>query len=170
MQLMRKTLDRHREQWSVVVRLWVDADASPGEMKDVVFRAGKRLAFETVLVANQTIAVPVAYQKVRSVCVPGGPDAADQHIALHAQPGDVAVTADIALAAVLVAKSVVTIDPRGEEYTVNDVRARLSVRNFNESLRGAGVNTHGPKPYGPKEKKAFAATLDRVLTKALRGR
>jgi len=152
------------------VRLWVDADASPAEMKDVIFRAGKRLAFETVLVANQSIAVPVAYGMVRSVCVPGGPDAADQHIATEAQPGDVAITADIALAAVLVAKSVATIDPRGEEYTANDVGPRLSIRNFNEGLRGAGVNTRGPGPYGSKEKKAFAATLDRVLTKALRTR
>jgi len=150
------------------VRLWVDADASPGEMKDVVFRAGKRLAFEVVLVANQSIAVPVAYPRVRSVCVSAAPDAADHHIATHAQPGDVAVTADIALAAVLVARLVATIDPRGEEYTAENVGPRLSVRNFNEALRGAGVNTRGPSPYGPKEKKAFAATLDRVLTRTLR--
>jgi uncharacterized protein YaiI (UPF0178 family) len=150
------------------VKLWVDADAAPGEMKDVIFRAGKRLGFETILVANRSIGVPAAYSRVRSVCVPGGPDAADRHIATEAQAGDVAVTADIALAAVLVAKSVATIDPRGEEYTVNDVGARLSVRNFNESLRGAGVNTRGPRPYGEKDKKAFAAALDRVLTRTLR--
>jgi uncharacterized protein YaiI (UPF0178 family) len=150
------------------MRLWVDADAAPGEMKDVIFRAGKRLALETVLVANQSLSVPVAYPLVRSVCVHGGPDAADQHIAAHAEPGDVAVTADIALAAVLVGRSVATIDPRGEEYTADNVGARLSVRDFMEGLRGAGVRTGGPRPYGPQEKRAFAATLDRVLTRALR--
>lgn len=148
--------------------LWVDADAAPGEMKEVVFRAGKRLALDTVLVANRSLSVPVAYPLVRSVCVDGGPDAADRHIAEHAAPGDVAITADIALAAILVRKSVATIDPRGEEYTADAVGARLSVRDFMEGLRGAGVATGGPRPYGPQEKKAFAATLDRVLTRVLR--
>jgi len=152
------------------MKLWVDADASPAEMKEVVFRASRRLALETVLVANQSIGIPVAYPTVRSVCVRAGPDAADHHIARTAEPGDVAVTADIALAARLVARSVATIDPRGEEYTADNVGARLSVRNFNEELRGAGVKTGGPRPYGPKEKKAFAAALDRVLTRALRAR
>ena len=152
------------------MRLWVDADASPGEMKDVIFRASRRLSFEVVLVANQSIAAPIRYRLVRSVCVPGGSDAADRHIAAEARPGDIAVTADIALAAVLVAKSVITIDPRGEEYTADDVGSKLSARNFHEVLRGAGVNTPGPRPYGPKEKRAFAATLDRVLMKALRKR
>jgi uncharacterized protein YaiI (UPF0178 family) len=150
--------------------LWVDADASPGEMKDVMFRAGKRLSLEVVLVANQGISIPVAYPFARSVCVPGMADAADQYIAENSRAGDVAVTADIALAAALVDKGVAAIDPRGEEYTVDDVRARLSVRNFNEELRGAGVNTAGPRPYGSKEKKEFAATLDRVLARELKKR
>ena len=148
--------------------LWIDADAAPAEMKEVVFRSGQRLGFETVLVANQSIAIPAAYSRARSVCVRVGPDAADHYIAKEAQPGDVAITADIELASALVAKSVATIDPRGDEYTPNDVRSRLSARNFNEHLRGAGVNTRGPRPYGAREKKAFAAALDRVLTRELR--
>jgi uncharacterized protein len=150
------------------MRLWVDADASPREMKEIVFRAGKRLVIETVLVANQSIQVPVAYPLVRSVRVEGGPDAADRYIAAHARAGDVAVTADIALAVALVENSVVAIDPRGEEYTADNARSRLSVRDFMEGLRGAGVITPGPSEYGPKERQAFAATLDRVLTRLLR--
>jgi uncharacterized protein YaiI (UPF0178 family) len=152
----------------VVMRLWIDADASPREMKEIVFRAGRRLAFETVLVANRSIQVPVAYSLVSSVQVSGGADAADRYIAAHAEAGDVAVTADIALAVVLVEKSVVTIDQRGDEYTADDVRARLSFRNSMEELRGAGVITGGPAEYGVKERKAFAATLDRVLTRLRR--
>jgi len=152
------------------VKLWVDADAAPAEMKEVLFRAGKRLGLETRLVASQRLSIPPAYPLARSICVPGGADAADHHIVENAEPGDVAVTADIELAARLVAKKVAAIDPRGVEYTADDVGARLSVRNFNEGLRGAGVNTAGPRPYGPQEKKAFAATLDRVLTRALRKR
>ncbi len=146
--------------------LWIDADAAPREMKEVIFRAGKRLGIATVMVANQSIAIPLAYAAgVRSVCVSGSADAADQHIAEHAEPGDVAVTADIALAAILVPKAVAVIDPRGEEYTADNVGARLSVRNYMEGLRGAGVHTGGPAPYGSKEKQAFAAALDRVLTR-----
>lgn len=150
------------------MKLWVDADAAPGEMKDVIFRAGKRLSLEVFLVANQGLSIPPAYPFARSVIVSGRSDAADHHIVAHAEAGDVAVTADIALAAALVEKGVAAIDPRGDEYTIDDARARLSVRNFNEELRGAGVNTFGPRPYGPKEKKAFAATLDRVLNRELR--
>ncbi len=150
------------------MRLWVDADAAPREMKDIIFRAGKRLGFETVLVANRSLAVPAAYRRVQSIAVSGGPDAADRYIAANARPGDVAVTADIALAAELVEKSVAVIDPRGEEYTIDNVRSRLSLRNFMEGLRGAGMITGGPPQYGPKEKQAFAATLDRMLTRAQR--
>lgn len=150
--------------------LWVDADAAPGEMKEVVFRAAKRLGLDVTLVANRSIGVPAAYGNVCSIAVPDGPDAADRLIAEQASSGDVAITADIELAAKLVAKQVVTIDPRGEEFTADDVQSRLSVRNFHEQLRGAGVATPGPKPYGAQEKKAFAATLDRLLTKAVRRR
>jgi uncharacterized protein YaiI (UPF0178 family) len=152
------------------VTIWVDADAAPGEMKDVVFRAAKRLSLDVVLVANKSLFVPVAYPTVRSVCVSGGPDAADHHIVQNAVAGDLAVTADVELAARLVQNSVAVVDPRGHEYTANDVGASLAARNFMEELRGAGVKTAGPPPYGPRDKQSFAATLDRVLTKVVRGR
>jgi len=102
------------------------------------------------------------------VRVDGGPDVADLYIAEHATSGDVAVTADIPLAALLVPKGVVVIDPRGEEYTANIIGERLSVRNFMDGLRSSGVETGGHAPYGTREKQAFANALDRVLTRAMR--
>ncbi|HEX5726528.1 MAG TPA: YaiI/YqxD family protein [Longimicrobiaceae bacterium] len=151
------------------MKLWIDADAAPRDAKEIVFRAARRLQLETVLVANQRLAVPPGNPYVRAVRVEGGPDAADLHIAAAAEPGDVAVTADIPLAAALVEKRVRVLDPRGEEYTPENVGERLAVRNFMDGLRGAGVETAGARPYGPREKQAFAAALDRALTRALRG-
>jgi uncharacterized protein len=148
--------------------IWVDADAAPRDVKEIVFRAAKRLHVQAVLVANQRLQVPPHNEHVSAVVVSGGPDVADRHIADNASPGDVAITADIPLAAVLVEKGVVTIDPRGELYTEENVRERLSVRDFMDSLRGANVDTGGSRPYGEREKKAFAGALDRVLTAALR--
>ena len=150
------------------MRLWLDADAAPREVKDVCFRASERLSLETVLVANQRITLPLGYHFLATVRVEGGPDVADQYIADHADKGDVAVTADIPLAAILVPKGVIVIDPRGDEYTPEIIGERLSVRNFMDSLRGTGVETGGHAPYGAREKQAFANALDRVLTRALR--
>jgi uncharacterized protein len=129
-----------------------------------VFRAALRLEIRTVLVANQRMPAPLNNAYVSSVRVEGGPDVADQYIAEHASAGDVAVTADIPLAAILVEKGVVVLDPRGELYDEENVRERLSIRDFMDSLRGSGVETGGARPYGPREKQAFAAALDRVLT------
>ena len=152
------------------MRIWVDADAAPRDVKEIVFRAAARLAVETVLVANHRVPVPLGQTLVTAVRVDGGPDVADRHIADKAEPGDVAVTADIPLAAALVAKGVAVIDPRGEEYTSESIGERLSVRDFMDGLRGAGVETGGHGAYGPREKQAFANALDRVLTRALRRR
>ena len=147
------------------MKLWVDADAAPKDVKDIVIRAAERLGIEAVLVANQRLFVPPGHKFVTSLRVAGGPDAADDHIAEHAEAGDVAVTADIPLAARLVEKRVTVIDPRGEELTAENVGERLSVRDFMEGLRGAGVVTGGPAAYGPREKQAFAGALDRALAR-----
>jgi uncharacterized protein YaiI (UPF0178 family) len=152
------------------VKIWIDADAAPRDVKEIVFRAARRLKLETVLVANQRLADPMENPFVSSVLVKGGPDVADRYIAEHAEPGDVAVTADIPLAARLVEKQVFVIDPRGEEYSEENVGERLAVRDFMDSLRGAGEVTGGPRPYGNRDKQAFASALDRVLTRALRAR
>lgn len=152
------------------MKLWIDADAAPLAVKEVCFRASDRLKIETVLVANQRVQIPPGYPHLSAVRVDAGPDVADAFIAEHAVAGDVAVTADIPLAALLVPKGVAVIDPRGESYTTESIGERLSVRNFMDGLRGAGVETGGHAAYGAREKQAFANALDRALTRALRAR
>lgn len=152
------------------MKLWIDADAAPRDVKDIAFRAGRRLSVEIVMVSNQWLSAPPGNPFVAVVRVEGGPDIADRHIAEHAHPGDVAITADIPLASRLVEKQVAVIDPRGDEYTEENVGERLAVRDFMDHLRGSGVETGGPRPYVAKDRQAFAATLDRVLTRALRRR
>ena len=152
------------------MKLWIDADAAPRDVKEIVYRTARRLKIETILVANQPLSTPLDHPFVTAVRVQGGPDVADIYIADKAEPGDVAVTADIPLAARLVEKGVAVLDPRGHEQTEENVGERLAVRDFMDDLRGAGVQTFGPRPYGPKDRQAFAAALDRVLTRRLRGR
>jgi len=150
------------------MKLWLDADAAPREVKEVCYRASERLQLETILVANMRLQLPVGYPLLSAVRVDGGPDVADLYIAEHAEKGDVAVTADIPLAALLVPKGVVVIDPRGEEYTEETIGERLSVRNFMEGLRNTGVETGGHASYGAKDKQNFSNALDRALTRARR--
>jgi hypothetical protein len=154
----------------MAMRIWLDADATPRDVKDIVFRAAHRLAIETVLVANMRVPIPPGYPMISSVRVEGGPDVADRYIATNAAAGDVAITADIPLAAILVAAKVVVIDPRGYEHTTETIGERLSVRDFADALRGAGVETGGPRPFSPKDKQAFASAFDRAITRAVRNR
>lgn len=149
------------------MRIWIDADAAPRDVKEIVFRAAKRLEIRAILVANQRLTVPLNNPNVHAVRVAGGPDVADRHIAEEAEEGDLAVTADIPLAAALVERGIMVIDPRGELYTEDNVRERLSIRDFMDSLRSSGVETGGPKPYGAADKRAFANALDRTLTRML---
>jgi len=152
------------------MKLWIDADAAPREVKEICFRASERLKLATILVANQRLQLPPGYAHLSAVRVDGGPDVADRYIAEHAVAGDVAITADIPLAALLVPKGAVVLDPRGDEYTVDSIGERLSVRNFMDGLRATGVETGGPAGYGAREKQAFANALDRALTRAGRQR
>lgn len=154
--------------WIARMKIWIDADAAPRDVKEITFRAGKRLELPVVMVANRPLQVPRGNPFVSAVRVDGGPDEADRHIADAASPGDVAITADIPLAAALVERGVLVIDPRGGEYTAENVAERLSVRDFMDGLRGAGVETGGARPFGERDKHAFAAALDRVLTRAVR--
>ncbi len=147
-------------------RLWIDADAAPRDVKDVVFKAAARLELETILVANAPVPIPPSATTVRSVVVRDGANVADRYIVHQSSPGDVAVTADIPLAADLVAKNVVTIDPRGDVYDAGNIASRLASRDFFESVRAAGVQTPGAAPYSARDKKAFADALDRALTRA----
>lgn len=137
-------------------------------MKDVVFRAARRLSVPTVLVANQRLQTPPGHPLVTAVWVDGGPDVADQHIVEHAAPGDLVVTQDIPLAALLVPRGIAVLDPRGEEHTAETIGERLSVRDFMDQLRTAGTVTGGPPPFDARARQAFAAALDRTLTRLLR--
>lgn len=137
-------------------------------MKEIVFRAAKRLELQTVLVANQRLSTPLNNPFVSLVMVRKGLDVADQHIVEEAVSGDIAITADIPLAALLVEKGVIVLDHRGEEYSEANVRERLSIRDFMESLRDTGVDTGGPSAYGAREKREFASALDRTLTARLK--
>lgn len=150
------------------LKIWIDADATPRDVKEIVFRAAKRLGVETVLVANKRLWTPPGNPLVKAVCVEGGPDVADQYIVEHAAAGDLVVTQDIPLAALLVPMQIVVLDPRGDEHTEDSIGSRLSVRDFMDDLRSAGVRTEGPPPYDERAKRAFAAALDRTLTRLTR--
>lgn len=149
--------------------IWVDADAAPRDVKEIVYRAASRLEVRTVLVANHRLSTPRNNPHVTSVLVRHGPDVADHHIAERSEPGDVAITADIPLAAVLVEKGLDVLDPRGDRYTEENVRERLSIRDFMDNLRGIGIQTGGPDAFGAADKRAFANAFDRMLTAKLRG-
>ena len=163
---MRQAVQEHGSEPSL--KIWIDADAAPRDVKELVFRAAKRLTLETVLVANQRLQTPLGNPLVQAVWVEGGADVADQHIAAHASPGDLVVTQDIPLAALLVPKGIAVLDPRGDEHTPETIGERLSVRDFMDQARMAGAVTGGPRPYDARAKQAFAAALDRVLTRLRR--
>lgn len=147
------------------VRIWVDADAAPRDVKEIVYRAAQRLGIPAILVANRRLTTPLNNPHVRTVWVQGGPDVADMHIAEQAESGDIAITGDIPLAAKLVEKRVVVLDPRGELLNADNVRERLSIRDLMDSLRGSGVETGGSAPYSARDRQDFAAALDRVLAR-----
>jgi uncharacterized protein len=149
------------------VKIWIDADACPAAVKEIVLRAAERLRVLSVFVSNKTIALPRS-EVVSSVRVGAGLDVADRHIETSAAPGDLAVTQDIPLAAALVKKGVVVLDVRGEPFTPENIDERLSLRNFHTELRESGVATAGPKGYSPQDRQRFAATFDRELTRLLR--
>ncbi|MEO7986154.1 MAG: YaiI/YqxD family protein [Gemmatimonadales bacterium] len=150
------------------MKIWIDADAAPREVKELIFRAAKRLEAAAILVANQRLQPPPGNPHVTAVWVDGGADVADKYIEAHAQAGDLVVTQDVPLAALLVPKGVAVLDPRGEEHTPETIGERLSIRDFMDQVRSAGGITGGPPPYDARARQAFASALDRVLTRLLR--
>lgn len=147
------------------MKIWIDADAAPFEAKEVIFKAARRLKLETILVANAPQGLPSNAPTVTLITVREGANEADRYIVEASEAGDIAITADIPLAALLVDKQVHVIDPRGDEYTADNIRSRLSMRDFFDGLRGAGTATRGSRPYDARDKKAFAAAFDRLLAK-----
>ena len=149
------------------MNIWVDADACPGSIKELIVRAALRLKISAIFVANKHIGLPESVY-LSTIRIGMDPEAVDQYIAHHAGSGDLAVTQDIPLAAALVSKGVVVISTRGELFTEENVRERLSVRNFMHDLREAGTTTPGPKQFNQKDKQRFADKFDRELTRLVR--
>jgi uncharacterized protein YaiI (UPF0178 family) len=150
------------------VKIFVDADACPAAVKEMVIRAAERLAVRAVFVANKDLRLPPSRQ-VSAVRVAMGLDVADGYIARAVEAGDLAVTADIPLAAALVARGAVVLDLRGTVYTEENVGEALALRNFHRDLREEGVMGGGPSGFGPRQARDFAGAFDRELSKALRG-
>lgn len=144
------------------MHIWVDADACPGVIKEILYRASVRVGVPLTLVANQPLRTPPS-SLIRTVQVGTGFDVSDNYIARHLAPGDLVITGDIPLAAQVIALGGEAINPRGERYTPDNIRERLAVRDWLEELRGTGVNTGGPPPLGLTERQAFANALDRLL-------
>ena len=148
------------------LKIWIDADACPRAVKGLVFRASERLKIAVVLVADRPVARG-GWPMVSTMVVPRDMDSADQHIVKNLRSGDLVITADLPLAAAVVDQGATAINPRGEIYTEENVRERLSMRDFFMSLREAGQELGGPPPFSRKDKERFAASLDRFLNRRL---
>lgn len=146
------------------MKIWVDADACPKPVKDMLFRAAERRKIEVILVANAYLHLaPSAY--VRFMQVEQGPDIADDKIAALCTQGDLVITADIPLAVRAIEKGATALDPRGTLYTKNNIGGISDMRDFMHELRGTGIETGGPKSFGQREKLAFANELDKFLAR-----
>lgn len=146
------------------MRIWVDADACPGEIKDLLFRAAQRRQVQVTLVANRALRTPSS-PWIDTILVAGGMNVADRRIVELAAPGDLVVTADIPLAAEVVGKGAQALDPRGELYAEANVAERLAVRNLIDQMRGAGQIMGGPSNFTSSNRQAFANQLDRWVAK-----
>ena len=149
------------------MQIWIDADACPVPVRDMVFRASRRIGVPVTLVANRRLPLPSS-PLITAVQVSHGFDEADHYLAQRAEHGDLVITADIPLAARIVARGIAALNPRGEEYSAENIQERLALRDFKEGLRSAGVATGGPPPYNDRDKQAFANSLDRWLTRSRR--
>jgi uncharacterized protein YaiI (UPF0178 family) len=145
------------------MKIWVDADACPAVIKDILYRAAQRMEVECILVANQALRTPPSHF-IRSIQVSAGFDVADNEIVKQASAGDLVITSDIPLAAEVIEKGATALNPRGELLTASNVKERLNMRDFMDTLRGSGINTGGPPPLNQRDRQAFANHLDRILT------
>jgi uncharacterized protein len=143
-------------------KIWVDADACPKVIKEILFRAAERVGIQVTLVANQALSIPRS-RYIATVQVPAGFDVADNHIAQQVVKDDLVITADIPLAADVIAKGALALNPRGELYTEANIRERLTMRDFMDTLRGSGVDTGGPAAMNQSDRQQFANQLDRLL-------
>ena len=147
------------------MKIWVDADACPGAVKEILFRAADRTGVSLTLVANQPLSRPSS-ANIRTVQVPRGFDVADDEIVRRLEPGDLVITSDIPLAAEVIAKGAHALTPRGERLTKENIGAKLNMRDFLDTMRSSGVEmSGGPAAFGQRDKQTFANELDRFLTK-----
>lgn len=142
--------------------IWVDADACPVAVKEIIFRAADRMQIETVLVANQYIRTPPS-RYIKMLQVPRGFDVADDEIVNRAQAGDLAITSDIPLASQLVDKQVNVLSPRGDVYSTENIKALHTMRDFMDTMRASGLDTGGPPAYSQADRKTFASQFDKLL-------
>ncbi|HJF27053.1 MAG TPA: YaiI/YqxD family protein [Acinetobacter lwoffii] len=155
------------ESFVLPFKLWVDADALPRILKDVIIRASDRYQLEVTFVANQPIGITPSV-RINSIQAMSGANAADQEIVDRMKAHDIVVTQDIPLAAEVIEKGGIAIHPRGEIYTEANVKARLHLRDFMDTLRGAGVQTGGPPPISERDKREFSSSLDQTIQKQKR--
>lgn len=148
------------------MKIWVDADACPAVIKDILFRVAERRALQVTLVANQLLRVPGS-RFITALQVPSGADVADAEIVARLAPGDLVITGDIPLAAQVLDKAGFALNPRGEFYTTDNIAQQLSMRAFMEELRSGGVDTGGPAPFSQADRQSFANALDRHLARQL---
>jgi hypothetical protein len=146
------------------MNIWVDADACPVVIKDILFRAAERTGVQLTLVANQPVRIPRS-RCIKFIQVTSGFDVADNEIVKRLGAGDLVITSDIPLAAEVIDKDAVALNPRGELYTVDNIRARLNMRDFMDTLRGSGIDTGGPAALSQADRQSFANHLDKILTR-----
>ncbi|BCO08923.1 UPF0178 protein [Desulfolithobacter dissulfuricans] len=145
------------------MKIWVDADACPVVIKDILFRAAERTRVEMTLVANQPMRIPRS-PWITFLQVAAGPDVADDEIIKRLNPGDLVITGDIPLAARVIERGAHALNPRGELYTTENINSRLSMRDFMDTLRASGIDTGGPPALSKQDRQTFANSLDRFLT------
>jgi hypothetical protein len=147
------------------MKIWVDADACPAAIKEILYKASRRKEMELILVANAPMRTPLS-PYIRFMRVTSGPDIADKKIIENITAGDLVITADIPLAAEVVKKGCHALSPRGEMFSMENIGARLSMRDFLDDLRSSGINTGGPAPLSNSDRMSFASQLDKLLTKS----
>jgi uncharacterized protein YaiI (UPF0178 family) len=146
------------------MKIWVDADACPVVIRDILFRAAERTGIPLTLVANQYLSTP-PFKNITAIQVSAGFDVADNEIVKRCEAGDLVITSDIPLAADVINKGGFALSPRGELFTTSNIKARLTMRDFMDTMRSSGVHSGGPPPLGAREKQAFANHLDSLITK-----
>ena len=144
--------------------IWIDADAAPRAVKEVLIKASQKRGVAIIFVANRPLSLPIS-ERLKMISVPNGDDVADDYIVAHCESGDLVISADVPLAARVVEKGASVLQPRGRLLDQNNVEEALGMRNFSDQLRSSGIETGGPPPFKPEDKQRFSNGLDRWLTR-----